>query len=191
MRTIGRALAFFGVLGLVTLGLYAFMDTADETSVWQIAFSGVLIVLGVILMLFGRNKMALPEGYVLVAPDLALPMGGWTVVKGRGFTRGEDALTSAFLREPSPDLDDPAAVEAYAGEVATQMRGMLVTQERVTIGERTPAVLMQMQMAEASVAQVLIPRDGTTQILAITNPHLDAAAERARWVASKLLDLRK
>ena len=89
MHTIGRALAYFGVLGLVTLGIYAFMGGADHTSVWQIAFSLFLLALGVVLVVVGRKrKRDLPEGYVLVAQDLALPMGGWSVVRDRGFTRG-------------------------------------------------------------------------------------------------------
>jgi hypothetical protein len=191
MRIIGRALTFFGVLGLVTLGLYAFMGTADDSSVWQIAFSGFLIVLGIILMLVGTKKLALPEGYVLVAKDLALPMGGWAVVRERGFLRGDDALTAAFLQEATPDLDDPKALANYAADVATKMRAALVTHERVTVGEATDAVLMQMQMAESAVAQVLVPRNGVTQIIAITNPDLAQAAETARWVVAKLLDLRK
>ncbi len=191
MRTVGRALAFFGVLGLVTLGLYAFMGTADETSVWQIAFSGFLITLGVVLMLIGRRKRELPEGYVLVAKDLALPMGGWSVVKGRGFMRGDDALTIAHLVEQAPDLADEAACGDYVANIATQMKAMLVTHERVTIGEQTPAVLMQLQLEQTSVAQLLVPRSGETQIIAVTNSDLTRATQTARWVAAKLLDLQR
>lgn len=192
MYTVGRALAFFGVLGLVTLGIYAIMGAADSTSVWQIAFSVALMVIGAVMILLGRSKKRdLPEGFVLVAKDLALPMGGWSVVKGRGFTRGADALTTAFLPETFPDLDDPEAVGRYAADVATKMRGALVTHELVTIGEKTRGVLMQAELAESCLAQVLIPRGGVTQIIAITNPDLGLAVKTARWVVASLLDLRK
>jgi hypothetical protein len=182
---------FFGVLGLATLALYHFMDTGDETSIYHAIFSGFLIALGGVLLLVGRNRRPLPEGFVTVAQDLALPMAGWTVMKGRGWTNQEFGLTTATLQEPVPNIETDEALNAYATSVATKMNGALVSHSRANLSTGTPVVSMQLGLAETNCTQVLIPRHTQTQIVAITHPDPAAAAERGEWVLRTLMDLRR
>ena len=190
MSTLGRALVFFGLAGLATHGVYAFMGGFDDQSVYHAAFSGFLIVLGAALLFVGRRRRPLPEGYALVARDLALPMGGWTVVQSRGWTDGDFALTAASLPQPVPDITSDADLEAYAASVAQKMSGTLTGHRRATLQGGTEVISMTMVLAATNCAQTVVPRGANTQVVAVTHPDPTSAAERGEWALAHLIDLR-
>ena len=191
VTNLGRALVFFGVLGLLTLGVAHFMHAVEGGSTWQLALCGVAALLGSALMVLGGRKHPLPEGYAVIGLDLALPMSGWSLVPGRGWTDGPYVLTAATLHDPTPELSSEEELATYAARLASARQAPLLGHSRDRLQNGLEVVCLELQVEQGASAQIAIPRGRVTQLVAVAHTTQEGASSRRRWILDSLLDLKR
>ena len=182
---------FFGVLGLLTLGVAHFMHAVQGGSTWQLALCGAAAVLGAALMLLGGRKHPLPAGFAVVGLDLALPMSGWSLVPGRGWTDGSYVLTTATLHDQVPALTSEEDLADYAAALASLRKATLLGHSRDRLQNGLEVVCLDLQVEQGASAQIAVPRGRVTQLVAVAHPQRDEASSRRQWILDSLLDLKR